>query len=414
MGECDMLSTRCFPILAHLGPAMLAQGSVGDTFIQVGQAVEVTLLCLVFGLVPLVGLFYVVYFMLSLPLRRQERARFFLDLLETGMKDGRSLEQTLVSISQCHDRSVGVRFHLLAAHLESGLSLAQALERVPRMLPPQIVAMLKVGQEIGDLGKVLPACRALLRDGVGQVRQGQNYLIVLAFVITPFWMVVFQVFTTVIAPKFLELTVDLEVNVTTFLSQLAPYKTFLFAVHGLLLLGLYIGALLYIGGPRVLGWIEAGLPKLSDWIFHRIPWRRKRLHRDLSSMLAILLDAGVPEEKAVLLAAESTANGVIRRRALVVVEELQRGVKLTEAMRHLDDAGEFKWRLTQAAHGPGGFQAALMNWHEALDAKAFQQEQAATQTLTSALVLYNGAVVGLIVVGLFQVLISITESAILW
>ena len=55
-----------------------------------------------------------------------------------------------------------------------------------------------------------------------------------------------------------------------------------------------------------------------------------------------------------------------------------------------------------------------MNWHEALDAKAFQQEQAATQTLTSALVLYNGAVVGLIVVGLFQVLISITESAILW
>ena len=207
---------------------------------------------------------------------------------------------------------------------------------------------------------------------------------------------------------------EMEAIMPAFLGRVAEYQSLLFTFHGLLMAALYAGAFLYIGGPRVLGWIEAGLPKFSDWIFHRLPWRRKRLHRDFSIMLAILLDAGVPEEKAVLLAADSTANNVIRRRAAIVAEELRRGVKLTEAMRHLDDAGEFKWRLTQAAHGQGGFRAALTGWHEALDAKAFQQEQAATHTLTSALVLYNGAIVGLIVIGLFQVLLSITEAALLW
>ncbi len=408
------------PLTSHFILASLGQGisaglsSSSDIF---GSIVDVVIWCLawlILGLLPMLGLFYLVYFLFSLPLRRQERARLFLDLLETGLQSGRGLEQTLVSISQSHDRSVGVRFHLLAAHLERGLSLRQALEHVPRLLPPQIVAMLKVGEEVGDLRKILPACRALLRDGVGQVNKAQNYLIVLAFVLTPLWMFVLAVLSNVVLPKFYEIAIEFEATIPPLLGNFAQHKSLLYAFHGLLLLSLYTGAFIYIGGPRVLGWIEAGLPNLSDWLFHRLPWRRKRLHRDFSIMLAILLDAGVPEEKAVLLAANSTANDVIRRRAAIVAEELRRGVKLTEAMRHLDDAGEFKWRLTQAAHGPGGFQAALVGWHEALDAKAFQQEQAATHALTSVLVLYNGAIVGLIVVGLFQVLRSMTESALLW
>ena len=400
-------------MFAFLGVGEIDPGSTLWFFGSVLYALGCALLWIL-ALLPLCVLLYLVYFLISLPLRRQERARFFLDLLETGLKSGRGLEQTIVSISQSRDRSVGVRFHLFAAHLERGLSLRQALERVPRLLPPQIVAMLKVGEEVGDLRKILPACRALLHDGVGQVRKAHNYLVVLVFVITPLWMFVFAVLSAVILPKFHEIAIEFEATIPPLLSNLAQHKTLLFTFHGVLMVLLYAGAFLYIGGPRVLGWVEAGLPKLSDWIFHRLPWRRKRLHRDFSIMLAILLDAGVPEEKAVSLAADSTANNVIRRRAALVAEELRRGVKLTEAMRHLDDAGEFKWRLAQAAHGQGGFRAALVGWHEALDAKAFQQEQGATHTLTSALVLYNGVIVGLIVIGLFQVLLSITEAALLW
>ena len=81
-------------------------------------------------------------------MRARTRARFFLDLVETGLQEGRNLEQTLIAISHTRDLSVGVRFHLLAAYLEKGLLLEEAFEKVPQFLPAQVNAMLKVGAEI--------------------------------------------------------------------------------------------------------------------------------------------------------------------------------------------------------------------------------------------------------------------------
>ena len=50
-----------------------------------------------FGLaVPICALSALVYYLMSLPLRRQERARFFLDLIETGLKAGTNVEHTIV------------------------------------------------------------------------------------------------------------------------------------------------------------------------------------------------------------------------------------------------------------------------------------------------------------------------------
>src|SRR5439155_9203518 len=134
---------------------------------------------------PACGAVYLIYFLLTLPMRRNERARFFLDLLERGLKEGRTLEATVAQAAASRDRALGVRFHLLAACLEQGLRFSEALDRVPRLLPPQIRAVLRVGERIGDVAKVLPACRRLLQDPVSQVRAANNYLILLAFAITP-------------------------------------------------------------------------------------------------------------------------------------------------------------------------------------------------------------------------------------
>src|SRR5436190_7356156 len=117
-------------------------------------------------LVPICGLFYALYFFVSLPLRRQERVRLFLDLLETGLKQGHSFERTILSAAEARDRSLGVRFLLLAAYLEGGMGLAQALDKVPHFLPPQIPAMLQAATEAGVIGKILSACREQLNDGV--------------------------------------------------------------------------------------------------------------------------------------------------------------------------------------------------------------------------------------------------------
>jgi type II secretory pathway component PulF len=135
------------------------------------------------------------------------------------------------------------------------------------------------------------------------------------------------------------------------------------------------------------------------------------MQRNFSSMLALLLDAGVPEAKALRLAAGCAVNSQFRARAEQAAIELERGVKLTDAVGVFGNSNEFSWRLRNAAAPGRGFAAALAGWHEALAAKAFQQQQAASQLITTGFVILNGVMVGLVALGLFTLLIAILEEA---
>src|SRR5450631_4646012 len=65
------------------------------------------------------GLVYLIHFFFTLPMRREERARLFLDLVEGALNRGQSIEEMILSVAASHDRTVGVRFYFLAAHIES-------------------------------------------------------------------------------------------------------------------------------------------------------------------------------------------------------------------------------------------------------------------------------------------------------
>ena len=177
---------------------------------------------------------------------------------------------------------------------------------------------------------------------------------------------------------------------------------------------LYFLAFCYIAGPRFFKWLEEPFFPVSDWVLLRVPWRYKRMQRDFYAMLALLLDAQVPEPKAVQLAAASTANLLFQRRARRVVADLEAGKGLAPALQHLDNSGEFKWRLDIAARGHGGFFVALNGWLQSLDAKAFQQEQSASQLLTTSVIIFNGIVVALLVTGVFRGLIGLINAGVMW
>jgi type II secretory pathway component PulF len=186
----------------------------------------------------------------------------------------------------------------------------------------------------------------------------------------------------------------------------------LIGFEALLFLALAAVALVYIGGPGFVRWFQFRSVPVVDWLAWRIPWKQKKFLRAFSAMLAVLLDGGVPEAEAVRLAGESTANEICRRRARRVIAALERGNKLDDAVRMFDDTGEFHWRLTNAVHGRGGFLAALRGWHEALDAKAFQQEEVATHIATSGMVILNGVVVALIATAMFGILMAVLNGMI--
>src|SRR5258706_1578205 len=352
------------------------------------------LLYVVAGLLPLFGAVYLIYFLLTLPMRRNERARIFLHLWELGLRNGRSPEAAIAGAGASHDRSLGVRFHLLAAHLEKGLRLRDALEQVPRLVPPEVKAILQTGERIGDLSKVLPACRQFLNDGVSHVRGALNYVILLMFVVTPFTVFVPLVLRVKVLPAFQQVFNGMLEG-----QSLPAFTRLIFGLSDIsswvmiaMILFVWLLMLGYVGGSRVLAWVRRAAPGVPDRVFYRLPWRRKRMQRDFSTMLAVLLDAQVPEPEAVSLAGASTGNRSMILRARKACARLQEGIKLPEAIGVMDDSKELQWRLSNALRAGGGFLRALTGWHEALDAGAVQLEQTAAQITTTVLVLFNGLI----------------------
>jgi type IV pilus assembly protein PilC len=348
-----------------------------------------------------------IHFCLTLPMRRAERARLFIDLVENILKKGQSIENAILSIAQSCDLSLGVRFHLLAANLEGGLKLGEALEKVPRFLPPQIFNIILAGEKLGDLKSVLPACREILRDRPVGVRSSIHYMLLVILFFSPGAIFIMVTTTVFVIPRFKEVAQGMG-------TQLGPLAQFVFFGSNFWLIGFEIiytillvaVTLIYIGGPRFTHWFQFRQLPIVDWIAWHVPWKQKRLQRTFSAMLAVLLDGGVPEAEAVRLAGDSTANEICRRRCQHIIRSLEKGVKLDEAVHAFDDHGEFHWRLTNANHAHGGFLEALRGWHEALDARAFQQEEATAHVVTSGLVILNGLVVALIAVAMFGVLVA--------
>jgi len=389
-----------------IDPQNVVLATVNELFFLPDKFIESSVLWLLLALL-ILGLALLVFYVISLPLRRQERDRFLLDVIESALAQGEQVERYIISLAQTRDRSPGIQFHLLAAHLETGCSFVDALEKTPRLFPPQLLAMLKVGESIGDLRKVLPACRKLLRDGISQSRAAINYQVVFAFVLNPMVLLTVPFLAVKIMPVFGEIFGGFKMTFPSLATTAIKLSPYIFAGQMLIVLALYFFAILFLGGPRLSSWLQAGVFPLGDWIVLRLPWRRKRLQRDFSAMLALLLDAEVPEERAVLFAAASTANRVFVKRAEKIAAHLRAGVKLTEAIQILDDTGEFRWRLENAAHFSSNFFRALKGWHESLDAKAFQLEQSAAQTITTALVLVNAFSVCFVCAAIFQCLAQI-------
>src|SRR5471030_2957715 len=287
----------------------------------------------IFILLPGGAFSVLMHFLLSLPMRRRDRALFFLDLVETVLQRGQPVEQAILAAAENHDRAIGVRFYIVAANIESGSRLGEALEKEPSFLPPQINAILRAGEKLGDLKKVLPACREVLRIAPDTVRSTTHYMVAILMVFAPVACLLITMLSVLVVPKFKEVAGGMDV-------QIWPLTVFVFHLNDshilvgfemLLFLALLTVAAIYIGGPGLIRWFQFRSVPIVDWIAWRVPWKQKKLQRTFSAMLAVLLDGGVPEAEAVRLAGESTANEICRRRAHRVLAALEKGVKLDDA-----------------------------------------------------------------------------------
>ena len=377
-----------------------------------GSMVATVIVAVVFG-----GLAWLAHYLLTLPLRRSERARLFLWTLEQGLRAGKSVGHTIVSMARRNVTALGWRLGSVADRIEDGATLEDALTSCPAFLPPHVSEMLAVGERVGNVAGVLPVCRKTLSDASSRTRGAMNYLIIMVFGFAGFFgttLFVIPLIAIYILPRFREMFADMQIPLSPVLEVVVAVMTrpWLYALVCLLPLSFLVCAVFYAGGPRLLS--SLGLRRVAGWLHYLMPWRRKRLQRDFSAMLGVLLEAGVPESEALEMAAHSTANHAFAKRGRTAVAALEEGVPLMEAVARLDRSGELRWRLANAAHEGGGFAHALVGWHEWLDAKAFQQEQIASQVITTAVVVLNGGIVAAVAIGIFHCLVRLMWIGVMW
>lgn len=360
---------------------------------------------------------FVVYLFLTIPPRRLEQSRLFLDILETGLRRGDSPERTIVSVSGTRERSLGARFHLMAAYIEEGLSFGAALEITRGFLPQTVCEMVKLGARENVLEKILPAARGVLEEGSSRLRAGLNYVVLIFFVLGPTAIVLQSGALFKIGAKLQWIYTD--VFDGTIPPPKLPMLVFgnVWAAAGaqaLLLSAAVIFGVLYIWNEGALRFGRKLFGSLPDRFLLLLPWKRRRAQRDFTGLLALLLDAGINELDALKFAGQATGNRLLQIRAQEASHRVASGVALPQALDAMKVGREFHWRWANALRGGKDFFTALRGWHEWLNAKAFQQEQAAAHVMTSALVLVNGAIVMLLTAALFQLIAGLVEQEALW
>jgi len=387
----------------------------GQTFLgpAAGFFLKILLLFITTGLgLGMLGiLVWAAWVAISDGLYQEQRARFFVRLLQTGLRQGQSIEQTVRTLAESRARELGVYFHLVAAWMERGHRLGPALDEVPRFLPRSVAAMLQVGETIANMPAALKNCEASLRTGISQAQTRSNDLMVLFFV-SPIGPILIWILSIFVMPKMEMIAADMEVA--------PPAMAIATGFQWSFWLGTFIAAIWVVlwllessrgGGQWIFRTLVPGGNSFVQEIDARIPWKHRRLLRVFSGMLSDLLDAGVPESKAVELAAESTGNRVFLARSRRVIQLLSEGQPLAEALAPIDTRGELRWRIRNAARGGLTFRVAVRGWNETLEAKASQQEQLFSQVVTTGFVLLNGLMVGIAAVTVFQFLTAIIAAA---
>ncbi|HEV2319374.1 MAG TPA: type II secretion system F family protein, partial [Verrucomicrobiae bacterium] len=216
-------------------------------------------------LVPGTAFAVLLHFLLSLPMQRRDRGLFLLDIIETALNRGQALENAILSAGEARDRVMGVGFYLLAAHIESGNRFGEALERTPVFLPPQVNAMLRAGEKIGDIKKVLPACREILRAPPDTVRTTMHYMVTILLLFSIVACFTIWLVATFVIPKFREIADGAGVKLWPISELVLNHAFWLIAVEAAIFVVLVTLAAVYLGGPGFVRFFKfRGFP-FVDW-----------------------------------------------------------------------------------------------------------------------------------------------------
>lgn len=348
------------------------------------------------------------------PLCIRNETEIILDLIESADREGKAIEREFVELAKQNDPALGPHFYLFTSWLGQGRPLVEAIRKTPTLMTEPIRHMLIHGLENDSLKQVLPCCRQRLEEADNRCRTTMGVLTGSGCGANLLVLPVMLLIWIFILPKFDAIISDMAGARYSDLAPLFYYAkdgplqvAFLF-VYFLMFMNIWIFAGL-APARGMFPLLDAGLSHLAS-LRNRLPWLRLRLERDLSSLLAGFIDAGMPTETALAHAGQAVGDLRIQARAEAAGQRLSQGLQLDQALACVSPDRQFAWHLRNAGKSKSGFSESLRVWHDTLTARAAFKENAAAQISTASLIICSGVLVGYFCAAIFQFLSNLIDA----
>ena len=368
------------------------------------------------GLVAMIGIGAVAYFVLSAPFRRIDCANLVVELNELAAATGRNPEDLFKQLGGLGVRGVphARKFTRLNELMQSGQSFIESLRGFHSLLPGEVFGAMELAHNERGSQLLAKLSRAHLEDGVSRAQNSFKLFSSSLIILIPTTLMMSTGVFIFVFPKFKDVFADMmgtdnlpEISVflmgwyETGLAMVIPTLLILFVAF------LTVAHLFGLSASHDTGSLLNRLFGRLAWL---MPWRRNRIKRNFIWIFCELLDNGVPEAEAIEAAAAATKNSVVRGRAAKAAGDLRNGQTLAKALRRFDRRADLAWRVENAGHGSATFRETLEGWTNHLSALAYKQQQSAFYYAFTFLTLLNGLCVLGIATMFFLPLIKMIEG----
>jgi len=298
------------------------------------------------------------------------------------------------------DISIGVK---------SGRSFSACLSDYPVIFSPLFVAMVRAGEEMGNLRQMLGSVADFLKaqeEFSSKVRSAMVY---------PVFMLIVGVSTvifilTFVMPKLTIIFMDAGQNLPL------PTRVVIGVSHFLKAFGLPAAVLGALGlfmfnrwrqtaqGMLVIGQFLLNLPGVRDFVL------KVDLARFTRTMY-LLLESGLPIIRSIEMAIPTVHNPQLKRDLFFCVQNLTAGENLGRGLSHSDLIPPMMVQLITVGEESGSLQESLQDIAESYEADINETTKLITTVLEPLMILAVGAVVGLIVFAMLLPIFSMDLMA---
>lgn len=315
---------------------------------------------------------------------------------------------SLIDVLETFEKDVHGRWRLqisrLVDLLRSGVPLADAIDKVPDLLPANAFFLVKAGAESGTLPSALSlASEVCMAERTEQVRSRAG---VLLYILAVFLVVALNLLFIGywIIPKFKKIFHDFEVELPGLTLNIIEANDFVieyFYVLPVAILLLWImQKILTRRGFLENGWRPA--------FVYGLLYPRGRAP-DVLRFLHVTTESGRPLMGAFETLAQTSNNRLLAERFEAILQDVHKGNDCWTALHDYSLLTPSEVRLLQSAQRAGNLSWALKAIAKSIERRINYRMMLVREYLEPAFIVGLGALVGIIVIGLFLPLISLVH-----